>query len=320
MNLPILDFKTQCWPVHSISNPEYRVLACQLGARRHYLDARCLAKRGLLSCLATDFWSPAKQSKSRLLRRMPKAVLSALARYHPELEGQRVVSFPLLAMARYALALLDKTGKHEKTMAGRFARAVVSLNIRHNVFFGYSYESLEILREERRRGGFAMLDQTDPGPAHFQMIREEEERWPEYVASRSRCWTQEETERLREEWELADVIIAKSAWTRDSIIPAGAPASKIEILPLAYVPEDGNAPRRERAGKGRLKVLWLGNVALGKGIQYMVEAARLLVREPVEFLVGGNSFIASAIMKNSPKNMLNQFILIFLPPCAHLSK
>ncbi len=303
MNLASPDVATLRGTAFSVSKPECRVLVCQLGAREHYLAARCLAKLGLLSCMATDFWSPVGQTISRMPRWLPKVVLSALARYHPELKGQRVASFPFLSAARYGLSLFDKTGNHETTIAKLFARSIGSLNIQHNVFFGYSYDSLEMLREERRNGSLAILCQTDPGPAHFRMVIEEETKWPLYATPRSSCWTQKRDGRLRQEWDLADVIIANSVWTRDSIIPEGAPASKIEILPLAYGPGTGMIPRREQGENGHLKVLWLGNVALGKGIQYLVEAARLLVDKPVEFLVAGNIFIASAIMKNGPKNI-----------------
>ena len=291
---------------------DFRALVCQLGAREHYLAARCLAKQGLLACLATDFWSPVRPSQSRILRRLPKLILSALARYHPELEGHRVATFPHLGIARYGLAMFDKTGRHEIKIARRFARAVGKLRVPHNVFFGYSYDSLELLQAERQDGVFTMLCQTDPGPAHYRMIAEEEKRWPEYVSSKKHWWTKERAERLRQEWDLADVIIVNSAWTRDSIVSAGAPASKIEILPLAYEMPSAErgaqsgeqaAPSAKRQAPRTLRVLWLGNVALGKGIQYLIEAARLLVHEPIEFLVAGNLFIASGIMDSSPKNI-----------------
>jgi glycosyltransferase involved in cell wall biosynthesis len=303
---------------HQVSDAptDFRALVCQLGAREHYLVARCLASQGLLACLATDFWSPVRPPQSRILRRLPKAILSALARRHPDLKSGDVASFPFHSLARYGLALFDKPGKHESIIARQFARSVARLNIRHNVFFGYSYDSLELLQEERRRGNFTILCQTDPGPAHYQMVSEEEQRWPTYATSKSRWWTPERAGRLRQEWDLADVIITNSAWTRDSIVSAGAPASKIEILPLAYgVPTSDLRPSISAAevrsptsdlrspASGPLRVLWLGNVALGKGIQYLVEAARLLAHEPVEFIVAGNLFIAPSIVKNSPKNI-----------------
>jgi glycosyltransferase involved in cell wall biosynthesis len=295
---------------------DFRALVCQLGAREHYLVARCLARQGLLACMATDFWSPVRPAQGRIFRRLPKVVLSAMARHHPDLEGQRVASFPFLSLARYGLAMFDKKGRRENWIARRFARAVGKLRVPHNVFFGYSYDSLELLQAGQQEGVFTMLCQTDPGPAHYRMIAEEEKRWPEYCIFQKQRWVQERAERLRQEWDLADVIIVNSAWTRDSIVSAGAPASKIEILPLAYEvkaeklksetlkPDSMSACQDVSVSAfSPLRVLWLGNVALGKGIQYLMEAARLLAREPIEFLVAGNLFIAPGIMNSSQKNI-----------------
>ena len=45
---------------------DMRALVCQLGAREHYLVARCFARYGMLAGLVTDFWSPLRLSKSRM--------------------------------------------------------------------------------------------------------------------------------------------------------------------------------------------------------------------------------------------------------------
>jgi glycosyltransferase involved in cell wall biosynthesis len=283
-----------------------QALVCQLGAREHYLVARCFAKLGFLSCLATDFWSTARQPKGWLFWQMPKVVLSALARCHPELQGQRVASFPLLAVARYTAGLFDRRGKCDAAIAREFAKRVQAIDVPRNVFFGYSYDSLELLREERKKGVFTILCQTDPGPAHYRMIGKEQERWPQYGRSRRSWWSQERSERLREEWGLADVIVANSEWTRDLIVAEGADASKIEILPLAYGIDANPAFQLSAfsvSASSPLKVLWLGEVALGKGIQYLVEAVRLLAAEQVHFFVGGRIDIASSIIKSGPRNI-----------------
>jgi glycosyltransferase involved in cell wall biosynthesis len=284
-----------------------QALVCQLGAREHYLVARCFAKCGSLSLLATDFWSPVRLPRRGLFRRLPRVLLSAIARRHDELDNRQVASFPLLSAARYGIGFLNRRGAYEGAIARRFARGVEALNAPHNVFFGYSYDSLELLQWERSRGVFTVLCQTDPGPTHYRMIGKEQEQWPEYGSPKGSFWSDQRFERLRQEWKLADVIIANSQWTRDSIIAEGAEAAKIEILSLAY--DTGDRGQRTEGGgqwsvvSGPLKVLWLGNVSLGKGIQYLVEAARSLVNEPVQFSVGGSSYISDAVVSNSPGNI-----------------
>ena len=340
---------------------DMRALVCQLGAREHYLVARCFARYGLLAGLVTDFWSPLRLSKSRMRGRLPKVVMAALARSHPELDGQHVASTPVLSLLRYGIARFDRTGRWDGWIAQRLARYVRRLHIPHEVFFGYSYDSLEILRDEHRKGVFTILCQTDPGPGHYRMVSQEEDRWPDYVQDKSRWWTPERAARLREEWDLADVIVVNSEWTREAILAEGADAAKIEVLPLAYAVEEkedelsvvccplsvgragpgaptcrrrrneeeeakdvvscrlsvvGDCARELKRGAQAppttdnrqpttlpLRVLWLGNVALGKGIQYLVDAARLLADEPVEIVVAGALHIAPAAIRSGPNNM-----------------
>ena len=281
----------------------YKVLACQLGAREHYLVARCFAKSGNLSCLVTDFWRPAWLSKRWPTRYLPKFISSAIARHHPELESQRVVSFPILGVMRYVLALANKLEKNESRIAANFARLIKRLEINNNIFFGYSYDSLELLRQENAKGSFKILCQTDPGPAHYRMLEEEGSLWPEYALPGVPQPMEDRAERLKQEWDIADVIIVNSDWAKTSIVSEGAPISKIEVLPLAYVPELARASRHRNQGRRKLKVLWLGNVALGKGIHYLIEAAKLIIREPVEFVIGGSIHIPQAIIRGSPKNI-----------------
>lgn len=295
-----------------------RCLVSQLGAREHYLVARCFARTGALAALATDFWSPFSPQSGGIFRYLPKVILSALARRHADLDGEQVSSFPVLALLRHLIALIGNRGGGEQLIARTFARCIGRRRIPHNLFFGYSYDSLEILQQESRSGVFTILCQTDPGPGHYRMIASEEDRFPQYVSAKDHWWRQERRDRLRQEWELADVIVVNSQWSRDAIVAEGADGNKIEILPLAYsVDESSRSPKcgeheqgavrtaisSSSVGDRPLKVLWLGNVALGKGIHYLIEAARLLEDEPIEFLVGGASQISPRILETELKNL-----------------
>ena len=52
-----------------------------------------------------------------------------------------------------------------------------------------------------------------------------------------------------------------------------------------------------------LRVLFLGQVILRKGIQYLIEAARMLLDEAIHFDVVGSIGISEEGVKSSPKNM-----------------
>jgi glycosyltransferase involved in cell wall biosynthesis len=52
-----------------------------------------------------------------------------------------------------------------------------------------------------------------------------------------------------------------------------------------------------------LKVIWLGNVILRKGIQYLVEAAKALVSEDIEFILAGPLGISDQAIRTFPANI-----------------
>jgi hypothetical protein len=127
--------------------------------------------------------------------------------------------------------------------------------------------------------------------------------------------------RREEEWKLADRIIVNSRWSFDALVKQGVPAEKLVVVPLCY---EVNAEklkaeilktksRKQQAdvsvsafqfsASSPLRVLFLGQVILRKGIQYLVEAAKLLQGEPVHFDVVGPIGISADAIKSAPRNM-----------------
>lgn len=198
-------------------------------------------------------------------------------------------------------------GVSEATLKGDidYATAVARLPLPdHDVFFGYSYASLEALREEKRRGKLCILDQIDPGEKEHEIIRAEQSRWPEYVVRPDERIPQAVYDRLHEEWSLADVIIVNSEWSRQCNLEMGAPAKKLVVLPLAYEaktkePESGNSHDMGQP----IRILWVGRVTLQKGIQYLIAAAKTLIGKPAEFLIAGESAITCTVMRRAPGNI-----------------
>jgi len=73
------------------------------------------------------------------------------------------------------------------------------------------------------------------------------------------------------------VIIVNSEWSRNALISEGVAADKIEILPLSYEGDPGcdeGITKTSDLSSGKaLQVLWLGQVNVRKGIDYLIEAA-----------------------------------------------
>jgi glycosyltransferase involved in cell wall biosynthesis len=172
------------------------------------------------------------------------------------------------------------------------------------VLLSYSYTALEPFRYAKSRGWKMVLVQIDPGPEEEKIVAEEAARVPELAGSwhpaPAQYW-----EYWRKECELADRIVVNSEWSRDGLIRVGIPSEKLLVIPLAYeiAAAFAEAPaarevRRARSYPARftfdrpLRVLFLGLINLRKGVARLLEAARILRDEPVEFWMVGPVEIA----------------------------
>lgn len=250
---------------------------------------------------------------------------SARSAYCSELPDAMVYSFPIRSLLwKWRVRRLAAQGRsHEAYLQtdSAFASAVARLKLPpHDVFFGYSYASLEMLVAEKQRGVLTVLDQIDPGPIEFRLVAEEMARHPE-LAGPPAPFPAAYYERNRREWELADVIVVNSEWSREALISEGVNPDKIEVLPLAYEvnaeklkPETLKTESRKQktdfsisdfsvSAFSPLRVLWLGQVNVRKGIHYLMEAARLLEREKIHFDVVGPINILPGAVKAAPANM-----------------
>src|SRR5690606_32457743 len=81
--------------------------------------------------------------------------------------------------------------------------------------------------------------------------------------------------RRRAEWKSADLIIAASAFTRDSSARAGLDPSKVRVVPYGAPPP---APRADALAAPHsstpLTLLWAGTFSIRKGAHYLIDALR----------------------------------------------
>jgi glycosyltransferase involved in cell wall biosynthesis len=188
---------------------------------------------------------------------------------------------------------------------GAFAAAVARLKLPpHDLFFGYSYASLEMLAAEKKRGVLTVLDQIDPGAVEFHVVAEEMARFPE-LAGPPPVFPAAYYERNRREWALADRVVVNSEFCREALNKQGVAPEKVVVIPLAF--ETGKTNRKSEIGNRKseqpLRVLFLGQVILRKGIHYLIEAARKLEQENVHFNIVGPIGILSAAVASAPRNM-----------------
>ena len=164
------------------------------------------------------------------------------------------------------------------------------------ILLSYSYAALEPFRFAKLHGWKTLLLQIDPGPEEERIVAEEVARVPglagEWQAAPSDYWAS-----WRQECDLADRIIVNSEWSREGLMRSGIPSEKLTLIPLAYeaseVGDQKAEIRQVRSYPARftrdrpMRVLFLGQVNLRKGVARLLQAARTLRDEPVEFWMVG---------------------------------
>lgn len=295
----------QLFKVHA---PSTSWICAQIGAREHYAIPRVLHRSGKLEALFTDYWSHGLWHK---IARSPRLA----SRRHEDLTDAEVYSFN-------TTAVLDGLRKRFRPstdpyseflrIGSRFGKQVRSSLARrreqhweNTIFFGYDTGFLEAAAWAKDQGAVCIVGQMDPSRTEVEMVREEEKLWPGWA--KTPILVPEEYFAWRKaEWALADAIMVNSQWTLDALVQQGVPADKIHIVPLAYETDDSSEealPPPIKPDSEPLRVLFLGQVNLRKGIQYLLEAAKLLKTENIEIDIAGPIAIADQFVVKAPPNV-----------------
>ena len=289
-------------------------ICCQLGAREHYAIPRALHSSEALAKFVTDFWYPPGSISSHILPSSLKQDLRG--RYHPGLANANVENLNFSALTFKIISRIRGQSGWTKIMARnqwfqrkalrRLASYRLSAVGSQVILFAYSYAARDIFRVAKKRGWKTVLGQIDPGPVEEQIVAEEVAREPELGAT----WQpapQEYWNLWREECELADRIVVNSDWSRTCLAKAGVNSSKLSVVPLAYEPPITDTPiTREYPARFTnerpLRVLFLGQINLRKGVGRLLKAIHVLEHEPIEFyFVGPVQISIPDSLRNDPR-------------------
>ncbi len=270
--------------------------------------------------LYTDFWAGPMVSKFSIGKLRPLA-----ARWHPELAGREKMedgrrkmemrSWNLRALA-WELRLRrhrSETGNPYQGFieVGRWFATRVREDMKRrpdfgagSIFFAYDTGALESLAWCREQKIKTILNQMDPNRAEVELVRAEENIWPGWT-TRSLQVPEEYFARREQEWALADRIVVNSEFSRQALFQQGVPSEKLTVIPLCF--EAGEATRTSRTANRKssapVRVLFLGQVILRKGIQYLLAAARQLERENIHFDIVGPVGISREAIATAPGNV-----------------
>jgi glycosyltransferase involved in cell wall biosynthesis len=211
------------------------------------------------------------------------------------------------------------------------------------IFFGYDTGFLEPARWVKEYGGKTIVCQMDPSRYEVDLVKEEERRWSgwakrsvevteAYFRRREEEWAVADLVMVNSEWTREALIRQGVPESKLVVVPLAYEAPPVE----GREPSGLEAVRKTTEGSpqgatatGRLwrqtrvegfnssfrslvssfspqrplRVLFLGQVILRKGIQYLIEAAKLLKEESIHFDVVGPIGISEEAMKSAPPNM-----------------
>jgi glycosyltransferase involved in cell wall biosynthesis len=253
-------------------------ICCQLGAREHYAVPRALQLGGLLGEFITDLWMR----------------WGSFGRFHPGLSDARIAAPNISALAFELRASLSRengwnliTRRNEwfqRRAVKQLERTYKHSTNGHHTVFAYSYAAEQIFKFAREWGWRTVLGQIDPGPAEERIVanlhQRDDSNWEPAPAD---YW-----DRWRSECALADEIVVNSAWSLDALISEGVPPEKISVIPVAYETDTDSKPfhrhyPRAFSSERPLRVLFLGQINLRKGVGHLLDAVRLMNGENVEF-------------------------------------
>lgn len=261
-----------------------RVVVSQLGARMHYAVPRILEEAGELERLYTDIC--AGQGWPRVLRylpsgALPKALRRLRGRTPAGLPPERVATFPGFGLSFAVRRLTDRTQTQETATliwgAERLSGLVRSRGFGDATgFYGFSGESLELLRAAREAGLWTVVEQiVAPRDILVRLMEEEEDRFPDWRTDHQYDGNARIlSERERAEWAAADLVICGSEFVRHGVSESAPGAAECLVVPYG-VDSRFRLPARQPR-KGPLRVLTVGAAGLRKGTPYVLAAAEQL--------------------------------------------
>ncbi len=162
-------------------------------------------------------------------------------------------------------AMFQRDARFDRWVAGRYTG-------QSDVFWGFQGSCLESLKAAKPTGQLTVCEfATAHVTAAIRILSAEIEKHPEWAGTISNLnfpdWYRE---RLEQEPIEADICIAASTFTKDSLQEVGVAEDRICTLPLAC--DVAQFAFAQRKVSGPLKVLFVGGIGQRKGIKYLLQA------------------------------------------------
>lgn len=174
--------------------------------------------------------------------------------------------------------------------------------------YGYETACLASFQAAQKQGIARIYD--IPSPEHDfveNILHQELEHYPElctpyrqYVRKRQ----EQRTQRRRQEWHLADVVIANSEFTKNSYAAAGLDVEKVRVVPYGAPPICAEGIAGGTLEHKPIRFLWAGTFSIRKGAYYLLQAWKTLQPETgVRLDVFGAMGLPDSLVHNVPDSV-----------------
>lgn len=248
------------------------IVVAQPGARLHYAVPQILAQADLLAKLYTDI-----HGDHSILRRLEFLQRNFLGKKLGRLLGRRlpqglvagdVYDFPFSALLRGAIPTIGDRSCEDLILRAIRKHPWQPGNILYTVLVN---SDLEVLPEVRARG-VKLVHECIVGPDIGLILREENALFPHVTSIDIDSFVEVGRERDRRKYELVDLILVPSEFTRNAVLKLGASETKVIQVPYGLDFSHFEGEPKPEAGR----VFFAGKVGLLKGSHYLAEAYRIL--------------------------------------------
>lgn len=269
-----------------------KVVLSHSGKQHSYQVAKALKQEGVLDRFYTSSYvSPHWLQK--LILQTGNQYWSR--RFEPGLGGRDVIANWRFELKEIILRRLQ--GRSDKAQKAIYERdtafdAFVSKRLKNHpsakVFWGFQGSCSECLKAANALG---MQSVCELATAHVvaakQILGVEAKLQPQWADSIDNLiFPKAYEQRLEEEPHQAQMVIAASQFTTQTLLQVGVPQAKIKEIPLGA--EVGHIPHQvDKPKGGKLRLLYAGSITQRKGISYLLKAIQSLPKEIELHLYGG---------------------------------
>ncbi|MGA7579035.1 MAG: glycosyltransferase family 4 protein [Desulfobaccales bacterium] len=282
-----------------------QVIVAQIGARMHYAVPLLLQRAGMLAHFYTDAYSgPGSwlHYPLRVASMLPKKLwgnplTSLISRCDSEIPVNKITAFNWLGF-KYSIRLSRAKTLSEKqtiyiNISKSFCEKIVKKGL-NGADIVYTFESngLELLTECQKEGLTGLVEQSVAAKKiASKLLAEEYEAWPDWELSYSEKYDwANRMAREEEEWGLADKIICPSEFVANGLKSLKVSPEKIVIVPYGIDTRKWSKIDR-KPHKGPLRIIFVGELGVRKGLPYLLEAISRLPKGGVVTRLIGKSNI-----------------------------